>query len=235
MGGDYINMKHDSFEDQKQPEGFEFQIETVSAIKGGGVAVTGKVTEGVLHRGDSAVCVPGAGSSFLCAIQDIAQPDPEQKRRILRPDDVCAEGPGEGRCVLLMPGRDKSDFRAGDRLVPVGSVPLEEPMVMFPKPCRRFLFQIKELFVVQGVGTAAAGTVMDGSAGIGDIVSFGHVPGETVFSCRIKGIDGKGSKDGKTGSVERATADGLCSYGCTLILDEMESRRFRVGEYLFIL
>lgn len=228
-------MKQDSFEERKQPEGFEFQIEMVSAIKGGAVAVTGKVTEGVLHRGDRAVCVPGAGSSFLCAILDIGQPDPEQKRRFLRPDDVCAEGPGGGRCALLIPGRDKSDFRAGDRLVSVGSVPLEEPMVMFPKPCRRFLFRIKELFVVQGVGTAAAGTVMNGSAGIGDIVSFGHVPGETVFSCRIKGIDGKGSKDGKTGSVERATADGLCSYGCTLILDEMESRRFRVGEYLFIL
>ena len=228
-------MKQDSFENRKQPEGYEFLIETVSALRGGGVAVTGKVTGGVLRKGDRVVCVPGAGSSFLCAILDIAQPNPEQKRQYLCPDEVRAEEPGEGRCVLLIPGRDKADFRAGDRLVPVESVPLDEPMVMIPKPCRKFLFRINELSVVQGVGTAAVGTVMNGSAGIGDIVSFGHVPGETVFSCRIKGIDGKGSKDGKTGLVERATSDGLCSYGCALILDELDSRMFRVGEYLFIL
>lgn len=111
----------------------------------------------------------------------------------------------------------------------------QEPQMMTPKPCEGFLFQIQHIFSIRNVGTALVGTVLNGSAGIGDTVSFGHVPGEVVFSRKIKAIDGKSSVDGDIGPVERATADGSCLYGCSLILDEPESQRFRVGGYLFIL
>lgn len=185
-------MKLFSFGKEKKQEGFVFQIDDVFALKGDGVVVTGRVTEGVIRQGERAVCVPGAGTSFLCAIERM-------------------------------------------ELVPAGSVPLEEPQIMIPRPCKGFLFQIQDIFSIRDVGTVVTGTVQNGSAGIGDIVSFGHVPGEMVFTCEIKAIDGKGSVDGGIGPVERAADDDSCRYGCALTLDEPESRRFRVGEYLFIL
>lgn len=228
-------MKLFSFGKQKQPSGFNFQIDQVFALRGGGVVVTGQVTEGILRQGDRAVCVPGAGSSFLCAIEAIEQPDPRRQGQYLHPGEARADGSFGGHYALHIPGRHTSDFRPGDRLVPVGFVPLDEPEVMFPKPCKGFLFHIENIFSIKDAGTAVAGTVQNGSAGIGDTVSFGHVPGEAVFTCKIKAIDGKGSQEGGICPVERATEDGPCRYGCALTLDEPESRSFRVGGYLFIL
>lgn len=227
-------MNVSSSKKQEQPEGFEFQIDDVFALKDGSAVVAGQVTKGVLRREERVVCAAQAGGSFLCFIEDIAQPVPGQRGQYLHPGEIRADGPGEGHCALRIPGKDKSYFRPGDRLVPVGAVPLDEPLVMIPKPCKVFLFHIKEIFSIQDVGTAVAGIVLNGSAGIGDTVSFGYVPGEAVFSCKIKAIDGKGSMEGGIGPVERATADGPCQYGCALIVDEMESRNFRVGKYLFI-
>lgn len=220
---------------KKQQEGFIFQIDDVFALRDGGVVVTGQVIEGVVHQGDRVVCAPQAGSSFLCFVEAIEQPDPARRGQFVHPKEARADGPGGGHCALMIPGKDKSDFRPGDRLVPEGSVSLDEPEVMIPKPCKGFLFRIENIFSIRDVGTAVAGTVLNGSAGVGDTVSFGHVPGEEVFACKIKSIDGKGSAEGGIGPVERATADGPCRYGCALTLDEPESRRFRVGEYLFIL
>ncbi|MDE6221749.1 MAG: hypothetical protein K2G51_15225 [Lachnospiraceae bacterium] len=97
-----------------------------------------------------------------------------------------------------------------------------------------FVFRIEHIFSIRDIGTAVAGIVLNGSAGIGDVVSFGHVPGDTVFSCNIKAIHGKSSIEGGIGPVERATADGPCCYGCSLILDEPDCSRFHVGECLFI-
>ena len=111
----------------------------------------------------------------------------------------------------------------------------QESQVLYPKPCEGFLFRIQQIFSIREVGTAVVGTVLNGSAGIGDTVSFGHVPGQEVFSCKIKAIDGKNSMEGGISPVERATADGPCRYGCSLMLDETEFRNFRVGEYIFIL
>lgn len=220
----------------KKTEGFAFTVENVFALReGGGTVIAGRVTEGVLPRGARAVCVPTAGENFLCAIEVIEQPDPGEKGRFLRPKEARADGPCGGRYALLIPGRHPSDFRPGDRLLPLGTVPLDEPEVMTPKPCRGFLFEIREIFSIRDVGVAAVGVVLNGSAGVGDTVSFGHVPGTAVFSCVIKSIDGKGSAEGGIAPTDRATADGPCRYGCSLTLDETEPRRFRVGEYLFIL
>ncbi len=97
-----------------------------------------------------------------------------------------------------------------------------------------FVFRIEHIFSIRDVGTAVAGIVLNGSAGIGDVVSFGHVPGDTVFSCNIKAIHGKGSLEGGIVPVDRAAPDGPCRYGCSLILDESDSHRFHAGAYLFI-
>lgn len=120
-------MKLFSLGKKKQQAGFAFQIDDVFALKDGGVVVAGKVTEGVIHKGDRAVCVPGSGSSFLCAIEAIEQPNPGHRGQFLHPGEARADGPCGGHYALMIPGRDKSDFRPGDRLVPVGSVPVEEP------------------------------------------------------------------------------------------------------------
>lgn len=218
-----------------EQKNFNFQIKEVVALEHGmGVLVAGQITEGVIHQGDRAVCLPGAGESFLCAIEGIGYVDQKTEERF-HTKEARAEGPSEGGdYVLVIPGRHKSDFRTGDRLVPMGSVPVDEPTVMTPRPCKGFLFHIKDIFSIKDVGTAVVGTVLNGSAGIGDEVSFGHVPGEAVFTCKIKSIDGKTSMDGGISPMERAT-EGSCRYGYSLTVDELESRRFRVGEYLFIL
>lgn len=221
--------------EQKEQKNFSFQVEGVIALEHGmGVLVVGQVTEGVIHQGDRAVCLPGAGDSFLCAIEGIGYVDPKTKEHF-RSQEARAEGPYSDGCYVMIPGRHKSDFRAGDRLVPMGSVPVDEPMAGFPRPCKGFLLHIRDIFSIKDVGTAVVGTVLNGSAGIGDEVSFGYDPGEAVFTCKIKSIDGKASMDGDIGPVERATGDGPCRYGYSLTVDEPESRRFRVGGYLFIL
>lgn len=228
-------MKLFSFKKTNQPAGFAFQIEDAFALKNGGVVVAGQITEGTLHQGDQAVCVPKNGNSFPCVIESIELPNPKCQGQYIHPKDARADGPWNGRCALMIPNRSKSDFHPGDRLVPAGSVPLDEPSVtIIPKPCQEFLFCIEHIFSIRNVGTAVAGTVLNGSAGIGDSVSFGRVPGEDVFRCKIKAINGKGSIDGSIGPVERATADGPCRYGCSLILDESDSQRFQTGAYLFI-
>lgn len=102
------------------------------------------------------------------------------------------------------------------------------------KHCDGFLFQIELVFSIKNVGTAVVGRVLNGSIGIGDTVSFGYMPGETAFTCKVKGIDGKRSAEGGIGPVERATADGLCLYGCALTLDEQNSDRFCVDGYMFV-
>lgn len=225
-----------SFKKKKPPEGFAFLVEEVFSLReGGGVVTAGRVTEGVLPRGARAVCVPTAGENFLCAVEAIEQPDPGKKGRFLHPEEARADGPCGGRYALFIPGRHPSDFRPGDRLLPIGSVPLDEPEVMTPKPCKGFLFEIREIFSIRNVGVAVAGIVLNGSAAVGDTVSFGHAPGTAVFSCAVKAIHGKGSPEDRIAPVDRATADGPCRLGCSLVLDETEPRRFRVGEYLFIL
>lgn len=220
---------------QEEQKNFNFLIKDIFALEHSmGVLLLGQVTEGIIHEGDCAVCLPGAGDSFLCSIRGIGYVDHETKERFYL-KEARADGPSGGLYILMTPGRHKSDFRAGDRLVPAGSVPVDEPAVMTPRPCKGFLFHIKDIFSIKDVGTALVGTVLNGSAGIGDEVSFGHVPGEAVFTCKIKSIDGKTSMDGDIGPAERATGDGACRYGWSLTVDEPESRRFRVGEYLFIL
>lgn len=217
-----------------EQKNFDFQIKEVAAFdQGMGVLVAGQITEGVIHQGDRAVCLPGAGESFLCAIENIGYVDHRTKERFYL-KEARVEGPSPGGYYIMMiPGRHKSDFRAGDRLVPMGSVSVDEPTGMTPRPCKGFLFCIRDIDV-RDAGTVLVGTVLNGSAGIGDEVSFGHVPGEAVFTCSIRSIDGKDSMDADISPVERATED-LCRYGCSLIVDEPESRRFRVGEFLFIL
>lgn len=44
-------MKLFSFGKEKKQEGFVFQIDDVFALKGDGVVVTGRVTEGVIRQG----------------------------------------------------------------------------------------------------------------------------------------------------------------------------------------
>lgn len=227
-------MKLFSFKKQNQQAGFAFQIEDMFALKNGGVVVAGQITEGALHQGEQAVCVPKTGNAFLCVIESIEMPDPHHPEQYIHPSDARANGPWSGRCALMIPNRSKSDFHPGDRLVPVGSVPLEELQVTSPEPSQEFLFRIDHIFSIRNVGTATAGTVLNGSAGIGDTVSFGHTPGEAVFTSKIKAIAGKGSIEGGIGPVDRATADGPCRYGCSLILDESDSHRFQTGAYLFI-
>lgn len=219
---------------KEEQKNFNFQVEGVIPLEHGmGVLVVGQITEGVIHQGDRAVCLPGVGENFLCAIEGIGYVDHQTKERH-HSKEARVDGPStSGYYALMVPGRHKTDFRAGDRLVPIGSVPLDD-MGGMPRPCKGFLFCIKDIFSIKDVGTALVGTVMNGSAGIGDEVSFGHAPGEAVFTCRIKAIDGKASEDGEIGPVDRATEDGSCRYGCSLTVDEPESRRFRVGEYLFI-
>lgn len=129
-----IVMKLFSFGKEKKQESFEFQIDDVFALKESGVAAAGRVTRGVLHQGEQAVCVPKAGTSFLCMIERIEQPDPRHRGQYVHPKEARADGPCGGHYALMIPGRDKSDFHSGDRLVPEGSVPLDEPPVMNPEP-----------------------------------------------------------------------------------------------------
>lgn len=102
------------------------------------------------------------------------------------------------------------------------------------RSCDKFLFRIEQIYSIRSVGTAVVGIVEKGSIGIGDTVSYGQEPGETMFACEVKAIHGKGSPEGGIGSVERATSDGACRCGCALVLDEMDSRKFFAGEYLFL-
>lgn len=227
-------MKLFSFKKQNHQAGFAFQIIDLFALKNGGVVVAGQITEGVLHQGEHAVCVPETGNTFPCVIESIEMPDPHHPEQTIHPREARADGPWSGLCALRIPDRAESDFHPGDRLVPVGSVPLDKPQVTSPEPSQEFLFRIDHIFSIRNVGTATAGTVLNGSAGIGDTVSFGHAPGEAVFTCKIIAIDGKGSIEGGIGPVDRATADGSCRYGCSLILDESDSHRFQTGAYLFI-
>lgn len=227
-------MKLFSFKKRNRQANFAFRIEDMFGLKNGGVVVAGKITEGVLHQGEQAACVPKTGNAFLCVIESIEMPDPHHQGQYIHPRDARADGPWSGLCALRIPGRSKSDFHPGDQLVPVGSVPLDDPQVTSPKPCQEFLFRIDHIFSIRNVGTATVGVVLNGSAGIGDTVSFGHTPDEVVFTCKIKAIDGKGSLEGGIGPVDRAAPDGPCSYGCSLILDESDSHRFQAGAYLFI-
>lgn len=112
--------------DKKKQSGFVFVIRDVFALMHGGVVIAGQVVEGRLCQGDQAVCVPGAGKPFLCLIEAIEQPDPGHPGKYVHPGDARADGPCKGNYALKIPWRDKSDFCAGDRLVPVGTVLLEE-------------------------------------------------------------------------------------------------------------
>lgn len=220
---------------KEEQKNFNFQVEGVIPLEHGmGVLVVGQITEGVIRQGDRAVCVSGAGESFLCAIEGIGYVDHQTKERHHSKEARADGSSTSGYYALMVPGRHKTDFRAGDRLVPIGSVPLEEPVGGMPRHCKGFLFCIKDIFSIEGAGTVVVGTVLNGSVGIGDEVSFGHAPGEAVFTCKIKAIDGKVSEDGAIAPMERAT-EAPCRYGYSLTVDEPESRRFRVGEYLFIL
>ena len=75
-------MKLFSFGKEKKQESFEFQIDDAFALKESGVVVAGRVTKGVLHQGEQAICVPKAGTSFLCMIERIEQPDPRHRGNI---------------------------------------------------------------------------------------------------------------------------------------------------------
>ena len=127
-------MKLFSFGKEKKQEDFNFQIEDVFALKECGVVVAGRVTKGVLHQGQQAICVPQAGTSFLCIIERIEQPDPRYQGQYIHPKEARSDGPCGGHYALMIPGRTKSDFHSGDHLVPTGSVPLDEPPGMNPKP-----------------------------------------------------------------------------------------------------
>ncbi len=119
-------MKLFSFKDKKKPSGFVFVIRDVFALIHGGVVVAGQVVEGTLCQGEQAVCVPETGKPFLCLIEAIEQPDLEHPGQYVHPRDARADGPCKGNYALKIPGKEKSDFCVGDRLVPVGSVLLEE-------------------------------------------------------------------------------------------------------------
>ena len=127
-------MKLFSFGKEKKQEDFNFQIEDVFALKECGVVVAGRVTKGVLHQGQQAICVPQVGSSCLCIIERIEQPDPRYQGQYIHPKEARSDGPCGGHYALMIPGRNKSDFHSGDHLVPTGSVPLDEPPGMNPKP-----------------------------------------------------------------------------------------------------
>lgn len=228
-------MKLLSFGKQKQPADFVFQIEGVFALTTGGAVVAGHVLGGVLRQGESALCVSETGNSFPCVIEMIELADPKRRGKFIHPKEVKAEGPEGTRCAVKIPGCGKSDFVPGDRLVPAGSVSSAKTQEMGSGSCKEFLFRIEHIFSIRNVGTAVVGTVMKGSVRTGDMVAFGHAPGEAVFSCKIIAIDGKESPEGGIHPVERACADGPCGYGCALTLEEAESSRFRTGGYVFVL
>ena len=114
-------MKLLSFGKQKQPADFVFQIEDMFALTTGGAVVAGHVVGGVLRQGESVLCVSETGNSFPCVIEMIELADPKRRGKFIHPKEVRAEGPEGTRCAVKIPGRGKSDFAPGDRLVPADS------------------------------------------------------------------------------------------------------------------
>lgn len=110
-------MKLFSSRKQKQQDGFAFLVKDMFDLRDGGVVVAGQVTEGIIHQGERAVCITGTGSSFACVIDAIEQPDPEHQGQTIHPEEARADGPFRGHYALRILGRNKSDFRPGDRLL----------------------------------------------------------------------------------------------------------------------
>ena len=110
-------MKLFSFRNRKLEDGFAFVVKDRFVWSVGCVVVEEHVMEGMSHQCERAVCITGTGSSFACVIDAIEQPDPEHQGQTIHPEEARADGPFRGHYALRIPGRNKSDFRPGDRLL----------------------------------------------------------------------------------------------------------------------
>ena len=97
---------------------FSFRVDDVFRIKGHGLVVTGRVTEGDIHSGAAVTCVTTGGEHFPCVIQRIEQPRPGGARgEFIHPEKASADGPFQGSYAFWIADRQPEDFHPGDRLI----------------------------------------------------------------------------------------------------------------------